>query len=82
MGRTVVDRTGLKGLFDFTLQYSPSIAAASPAAPQTPTGTAAAPESFPSLTTALEEQLGLKLEAGRGPVNVLVIESVYKPTEN
>ena len=82
MGRTVVDRTGLKGLFDFTLQYSPNIAAASPAAPQTPAGTAAAPESFPSLTTALQEQLGLRLEAARGPVNVLVIESVYKPTEN
>lgn len=63
----VINRTGLSGEFELDLRFTPD---SSPAA---------APE-FPSIFTAVQEQLGLKLEAGRGPVEVLVIDSVERPT--
>jgi len=80
-GRTVEDRTGLKGLFDWTLTFDPQamLAAAGqlgmpiPAAQLPPTDS-------PSLLTAIQEQLGLKLETERGPVDVLVIDSAEMPT--
>jgi uncharacterized protein (TIGR03435 family) len=80
--RTVVDRTGLTGPWDFTLTYTPEpsqipqgvLTPGSPPPPFDPNG--------PSLFTALQEQLGLKLESTRGPVEVLVIERVERPTEN
>lgn len=65
----VIDRTGLSGEFELDLRFTPD---SSPAA---------APE-FPSIFTAVQEQLGLKLEAARGPVEVLVIDSVERPTPN
>jgi uncharacterized protein (TIGR03435 family) len=71
----VVDKTNLKGLYDFKLQWMPdpiTLGISSPGAQ----GTSA---SGPSLFTALQEQLGLKLESARGPVEVLVIDSVQKP---
>jgi uncharacterized protein (TIGR03435 family) len=72
-GLPVVDSTGLKGVFDFTLTWSPDEAAA------TPTDGAAAPSIF----TALQEQLGLKLESGKGPVEILVVDHMEKaPTGN
>src|ERR1051326_5094325 len=67
MGRLVIDNTGLKGTFDYQLVW----------APPEQTGSTA-----PSIFTALEEQLGLKLESSKGPVEVLVIDSVSKPSEN
>jgi uncharacterized protein (TIGR03435 family) len=72
VGRTVVNRTGLVGEFDLDLTYAPDLNAL------------AAPDaaSVPGLTTALQEQLGLKLEASRGPVEVLVIDRAAMPTEN
>jgi uncharacterized protein (TIGR03435 family) len=45
-------------------------------------GSAAPDDSVPSLTTAVQEQLGLKLESGRGPVPVQVVDSVERPTED
>lgn len=69
--RTVVDKTGFKGGFDVDLKWNPDEAA-------TITGT----DTAPSIFTAIQEQLGLKLESARGPVDVLVIDSVSKPTEN
>jgi uncharacterized protein (TIGR03435 family) len=76
--RLVVDRSGLTGEFDFDLQYAPardlSTAPAAGATPVTDEG--------PSLFTALQEQLGLKLESTRGPVDYLVIDRVEKPTED
>ena len=72
--RPVVDETNLPGEFDLDLTYTPDFGDTPPIA--TPSTTA------PSLFTALEEQLGLKLEAARGPVNVLVIDRVERPADN
>jgi uncharacterized protein (TIGR03435 family) len=73
VGRPVIDKTNLTGRFDFKLTFNPRplVSADSP-------GQSAASDIF----TALQEQLGLKLESGRGPVEVLVIDSASKPTEN
>jgi uncharacterized protein (TIGR03435 family) len=80
-GRPVVDKTGLKDLYDIKLQWTPDPAPTSPAAPGS-TGNPSIVPSGPSLFTAIEEQLGLKLESSRGPLPVLVIDSVQKPSEN
>ena len=63
----VINRTGLSGEFELDLRFTPD------------SSTAAAPE-FPSIFTAVQEQLGLKLQSERGPVPVLVIDSVQRPT--
>jgi len=68
LGRPVRDKTGLSGRYDFTLTYSPQI-----------TQQAGDDPNAPSVFTALEEQLGLKLESARGPVDVLVVENAEKP---
>jgi len=69
--RTVVDQTGLKGQYDFTLKYTYDETRA-PA-----DGTAP-----PSLFTAVQEQLGLKLEKVKAPADVLVIDHIERPSEN
>jgi uncharacterized protein (TIGR03435 family) len=74
----VVDRTGLSGVFDFTLEWSPLD---TPAIEPSVNGGAGATDG-PSLVTALQEQLGLKLESTKGPVDVLVIDRVQHPTED
>ncbi len=80
--RTVIDKTNLPGIFDFSLTWSRQANPApilSPGGPELPP----APDpSGPSIFTALQEQLGLKLESTKGPVEVLVIDSVQKPSEN
>jgi uncharacterized protein (TIGR03435 family) len=65
---TVVDRTGLTGAFDFELKWSDKTTAG-----DTQGDTV-------SVFTALQEQLGLKLESSRGPVDVLIVEDVQKPS--
>ena len=65
--RPLIDKTGLQGLFDFHLQYARD---------------AAQDAAAPSIFTALQEQLGLKLSADTGPVDVLVIDHVEKPSDN
>lgn len=72
LDRVVVNRTGLHGVFDLTLEFAPQGATASAPDPSAP----------PSIFTALQEQLGLKLEAQTGPVDVLVIDHVEQPSEN
>lgn len=80
--RTVVNRTGLKGEYDLLLKFRPE-AGGPMGSLAPPLSTAADPASdLPTLGTAVQEQLGLKLESGRGPVQVLVIESVAPPVEN
>lgn len=76
VGRYVVDRTGLTGPYDFVLTFAPE-----PPRGPLPPGVELPPvdPNAPSLFTALQEQLGLKLEATRGPVEVLVVDSVDRP---
>ena len=71
LGRPVVDKTGLDGVFDFNLDW-------------TPEGVATADsDATPSIFVALQEQLGLKLEAQKSPVEVLIVDHVEKvPVEN
>ena len=89
----MLDKTGLDGLYDFEMTFSPEgldspfgrgfplppPGAGAPPGPATAAPTASDP--VPSLFTAIQE-LGLKLESTKGPVEVLVIDSVEKPTEN
>jgi uncharacterized protein (TIGR03435 family) len=81
-GRPVVDKTGLTGLYDFSLKFAPdpSLAAAGPFGPAPP-GAQPAPvdPDAPNIFTAVQEQLGLKLNGGRGPFEVTVIDRLEKP---
>jgi uncharacterized protein (TIGR03435 family) len=72
MDRPVIDKTGLTGLFDIHLEYVRDIGA--DALPGDTGGE--------SIFTALQEQLGLKLTPDKGPVEVLVIDHVDRPSEN
>ena len=74
-GRFVIDKTGLAGPYDLDLQW-----AADPGAPGAPPS--GGPGDGASLFAAIQEQLGLKLEARRAPVEVLVIDSAERPTED
>ena len=81
LGRTIIDKTGFTGTFDMHLEFARDQAL--PGAPGGPApGEFAADSSKPSIFTALQEQLGLKLESGKGPVEMLVIDHVEKPSEN
>lgn len=77
--RVVIDRTGLTGNFDAELKWTPDQLPQGPAPPGAPPLPPIDPNG-PSIFTALQEQLGLKLESTRGPVDVLVIDSVSQPT--
>jgi bla regulator protein BlaR1 len=86
LGRTVIDRTGLTGNFDFKLTWTPDPGqSATPLGGGPPPGADAPPPpdpNGPSVFTALQEQLGLRLESQKGPVEMLVIDRVEKPSEN
>ena len=85
MRREVIDKTGLSGRFDFHLEWAPEEATAPPVVGQTDDPTKQTPSVGtigPSIFTALQEQLGLKLESDRAPVEVLVIDNIEKPEAN
>jgi uncharacterized protein (TIGR03435 family) len=81
LDRPVVDQSGLTGRWDFTLTWTPDEFQFGGAAARMPppANNGAAP---PDLFTAFQEQLGLKLESTKAPAEVLVIDSVSKPSEN
>jgi uncharacterized protein (TIGR03435 family) len=79
MDRPVVDRTGLNGTYDFTFEFALPIGLGSQPATDP---SASDPSAPPSIFTAIQEQLGLKLESQTGPVDVLVIDHVEEPSEN
>jgi len=68
VGRTVVNQTGLAGAYDFTLEWAPEGADAS--------------DPRPSIFTALEEQMGLKLKSAKGPVDAIVVDAIERPSAN
>jgi bla regulator protein blaR1 len=77
VSRRVLDRTGLTGQFDFDLEWTPLVTPPGVVTPDRP-----ASETGPTIFTALQEQLGLKLESTRETVHVLVIDSVNQPSPN
>ncbi len=76
VGRPVIDETGLKGAWHFGIRYTTEDG--KPAAQGVPTGN----DPGPSIFTAAQEQLGLRLDAGKKPVDELVIDSVERPSGN
>jgi uncharacterized protein (TIGR03435 family) len=91
--RTVLDKTGLTGKYDFTLKWLPDEMAqmqgmgSGSAVPGVALNGSTAPASggdaiFPTLQVAVEEQLGLKLESGKGPAVIIVIDHVEKVSDN
>ena len=84
-GRTGVDKTGLTGRYDYTLNWTPDEGMPPPVGQPggaVPGGEAPADAGGPTLFTALQEHLGLKLEAQKGKVDVIVIDHIDQPTEN
>jgi uncharacterized protein (TIGR03435 family) len=72
LDRVVIDKTGLAGNYDYALNWKPETTAA-----------ADAPDNaLPSLLTAIQEQLGLRLEPATGPINTLIIDHIEKPSSN
>jgi uncharacterized protein (TIGR03435 family) len=84
VGRTIVDKTGLTGEYDFSLNWTPEVGQgggqfgsnAGGPTPPPPSGDGA------TIFTALQEQLGLKLEAAKGPVEMIVIDKAERPSDN
>lgn len=76
VGRPVVDKTDLTAKYDYVLEWTPDMPATGPDAPQAVDGPG------PTIFTALQEQLGLKLESSKGPVDTYVIDKVDRPSEN
>jgi uncharacterized protein (TIGR03435 family) len=70
IGRPVVDQTGLKGRYDFKLQWT------------TDESQTTAPDAPPGIFTAIQEQIGLKLDAVKAPADVLVVDAVERPGAN
>jgi uncharacterized protein (TIGR03435 family) len=79
--RPIVDKTGITGRFDVHLEFAPDQATPRLGDPNGPPAGADA-DLGPSMFTAIQEQLGLKLEPAKGPGEFLVIDSVERPTEN
>lgn len=81
MDRPIINKTGLTGYVDVRLRFAPETAPRPSQVQPSPDG-APAPSDDPSIFTAVEEQLGLKLEPAKEPVDVLVIDSAQRPTAN
>ena len=75
LGRDIIDKTEIKGRYDLTLKWTPDAGGATDNA-------ASSTDPGPSIFTAVQEQLGLKLEPAKAPVQVLVIDHAELPSEN
>jgi uncharacterized protein (TIGR03435 family) len=78
LGRNVVDKTGVSGKYDINAEWTPDETQLPPGTPAPPLSDATAP----SLFTAFQDQLGLKLESQKAPVEIVVIDRAEKPSEN
>jgi uncharacterized protein (TIGR03435 family) len=80
-GQQVVDQTGLKGTYEYTLQFAPQRAPEDlPGPPERPES--AADDNTASIFTALQEQLGLKLDSTKGPIETITVDHIEEPSEN
>ena len=77
LGRSVIDKTGFTGLFDLQLEFSPDDT--TPEMPPPPPGVYT---SGVSIAQALQQQLGLRLESTKGPVQVIVVDQAERPSAN
>jgi uncharacterized protein (TIGR03435 family) len=86
LDRPVIDKTGITGVFDFHLEFAPDETTAGPASPfgpiAAPQTTPSDPAGGPSIFTAFQNQLGLKLESSKAPAEFLIIDRVERPSEN
>jgi len=83
LGRAVIDKTGLKGKYDLTLEWAPDESQGMMFRGGPPDAGATSPDTAgPSIFTALQEQLGLRLESQKGAVQIFVVDRVEKPSEN
>ncbi len=82
LGRSVIDKTGLTGNYDFKLDWTPDEGAQRMMGAPGGDGPPPADSAGPSIFTAVQDQLGLKLESTKGPVEILVIDRVEKASEN
>ena len=78
LGRTILDRTGLTGNYDLTLRWSPDNGTTT----STNATDGSQSDSLPSIFTAVQEQLGLKLESTKAPADVLVVDHIERPSQN
>ncbi len=76
MRRPVLDRTGLQGAYDVSLEFEVE---PPPSGPE-PSPSASNPSNAPSFVTAIQEQLGLRLRAASAPVEVLIIDTMERPS--
>ncbi len=86
LGRPVIDKTGITSQYDFQLEWAPEPGQGGPESIGLPPDPSLkfppADSNRPSIFTAIQEQLGLRLDSEKGPVDMIVIDSVSKPTEN
>ena len=84
LGRVVIDKTDLKGDYDYKLEWTPDPGEGGPESiglpPEAPRPHV--DTNGPSIFTAVQEQLGLRLVSQKGPVEIIVIDSVEKPSAN
>jgi uncharacterized protein (TIGR03435 family) len=77
LGRPVLDKTGLQGNFDFKLEWTPDATQV-----HSSDQPASDDDNIPSLSGAVQQQLGLRLQSQKGPVEILIVERAEKPSEN
>jgi uncharacterized protein (TIGR03435 family) len=82
LGRPVIDRTGFSGLFDVRLDFLPDEMTPELPPPPPDAAGAAHDSNIPSIVSALPDQLGLRLESTKGPVEVIVIDHIERPSAN
>jgi bla regulator protein blaR1 len=84
LGRKIIDKTGISGLYDINIQWAPDPGQPDLTGMPKPPGFQPPPaeNTAPSIFIAIQEQLGLKLEPDKGPVDFFIIDSVEKPSEN
>jgi uncharacterized protein (TIGR03435 family) len=85
VGRTVVDKTDLKGTFDFSLKVIPQPSVPAPViggGQQVPPASDPVFQASPDIAAALQEQLGLRLDSIRAPIEFFIIDTAQRPSEN